>query len=137
MTYACGVDEQSTRLCVVDERLAELGRQRVGLGDDGFEIVDDDASDNAAEEAPCCVEPRTHLVDRLTKRRVDERQPAAAERHEQRPHRTPLARVALDDRAHAAEVDLRFLAGGGSTTRTVTGRLRQPSSSMTKRRSVA
>ena len=60
------IDPEPARLGVLDERLVQPWRQRVGVVDDGRQVVGDHRGEHAAEERPRRFEPVDHRLGGLT-----------------------------------------------------------------------
>ena len=108
--HARGVDEDSARLRVVEERRDDRGIERVRLLDDRRHVVGHDRLDHRAEEPPGAVEPLAHRLGGLQERRPHELIATERERDDERPESARAPGRDVEHHPHLAEVDLRLLA---------------------------
>ena len=109
-THPGRIDVEAAGLGVLDERLVQPGRQRVGVVDDGRQVVGDHRGEHATEERPRRFEPVDHVLGGLTERQPHEAVPRVAGREDQRLHHPPPPRLRVDEEPHPAEVDLQLIA---------------------------
>ena len=108
--HASGVGDEALVAGVLEEAPREARMERVGPGDRGREVIDDEVAGRAPEEDPGGLQTLDHRVQRLAGGGSDEAVPRVAEDHDQRPRRASAAALRVRDEAEAAEVHLRGLA---------------------------
>ena len=109
-THPGRVNPEPASLGVLDERLVQPRRQRIGIVDDGGQIVRDHRGEDAAEERPRRFEPVDHRLRRLAERQPHEAVPRVAGGEDQRLHDPPPPALPVDDEPHPPEVDLQLIA---------------------------
>ena len=109
-THPGRVDPEASRLGVLDERLVQPWLQRIGVIDDGGQVVRDHRGEDAAEERPRRLAPVDHVLGGLPERQPHEAVPRVAGGEDQRLHDTTPAGLGVDEEAHPAEIDLQLIA---------------------------
>ncbi len=110
MTHARGVGDEASVAGVLEEAPREARVQRVGPGDGGREVIDDEVARHAPEEGPGLLQALDHSVQLLAGGGPHKAVAGVAPDDDQRPHRAPAAALGVPDEAEAAEVHLRHLA---------------------------
>ena len=77
-THPGRIDLEPAALGVLDERLVQPWRQRIGVVDDGRQVVGDHRGEHAAEERPRRFEPVDHVLGGLAERQPHEAVPASS-----------------------------------------------------------
>ena len=110
MTHARGVGDEAAVAGVLEEAPREARVQRVGPGDGGREVIDDEVARHAPAEGPGLLQALDHSVQLLAGGGPHKAVAGVAPDDDQRPHRAPAAALGVPDEAEAAEVHLRHLA---------------------------
>ena len=101
-----GVDHEAAVAGVLGEGALEEGLVAVGLGDGGFEVVQDDPGGHPVEEGPRVLEPLDQIRQLLGVGDVDVLVAAVGEGHEQRVQHALALGLAVPDATELSEVDL-------------------------------
>jgi hypothetical protein len=101
----CGVDDEPSVLGVLVERALERGQVTVGFDDRGFQIVDDHAFGNTAEELPGCLQTLDEIWDLLSVRRVNVLMSAEDQRDDEGVKGAAFPGVGIGHKPQSTEVD--------------------------------
>jgi hypothetical protein len=101
---------EPSRLRVLDEGLVESGLDRIGAVDDRRHVVGDHGGEDPAEERPRRLEAADHGLGGLVEAQPEELVAGVAGGEQQRPDDAVATGPGVEQRAHAAEVDLEFVA---------------------------
>ena len=105
------IDERPDMLCHLAVGPVQCGIVQIGLDDAAFEVVDDDAFGDAAEELkhPDVRAGKAHLV--LAKGELDILQAAVGEGSDEGVQFTPLVLLGIEHHRDEAVINLDFLSG--------------------------
>jgi hypothetical protein len=106
-----GIEQEAAELGVFEEHAVDRGRVAIGPGDDGLEIVTDQAAHDAPIEGPGRLQLVEDRGEILPQGDPEKRVAAEAEGDQQPVHAPALPRERIEPEPEQAEIDLGRLAG--------------------------